>query len=139
MDLGPVRRHRILEPVPMRRCRGLESIPVRRHCSLEPVHAPILLRGDAEQEPGKGKGARQPGTDHRPHDREGVRIHAGERSIVSAPPCAIYARRERAKLAPLVEPRLRAAAQRGRPLTGGELANLSGERGEAVMLASTWR
>ena len=130
VHLGPIRRH-----------RSLESIPVRRHCSLEPVHAPILPRGDAEQEPGEGKDARQLGTDHRPYDRESVRVHAGERSIVSAPSCAVCARRESGQSSPrwssLAFGRQRRPGAGG-PLTGAELANLSGER-EAVMLASTWR
>ena len=55
---------------------------------------------------------------------------------MSRPRCAACARRERAKLAPVLAPRLAAvaAARRGRPLTAGEVEAL-GERPEPVLRA----
>ena len=68
--------------------------------------------------------------------RGGGRHERRPSRAMSAPACPVCARRARAKLAPLVEPRLRAAAavRRGRSLTGAELADMGGER-EAVMRA----
>ena len=57
VHLGPVRGHRVLEPV---------VVGGRR--LLEPVHAPVLAGGGVQREPGEGEADREHGADG-PRDR----------------------------------------------------------------------
>ena len=61
VHFGPVRGHRILEPV-----------PVRGHRILEAIHAPVLPGSGAHHEPGEGEADCQYGAD----DGEGFGVHA---------------------------------------------------------------